>query len=98
MNKIKKVVIILFTVMIVILCHTIGANKHLVLASEQQSVEYKVAISLLNVRTDAGVSNPVVTQLSSGEIVSITKMKKVGTVTWGYGHANGVSGWMPWII
>jgi len=48
----------------------------------------------LNVRSGADAKNKILTNAKKDTKVTITKTQKVGSVTWGYGKANGKNGWM----
>jgi N-acetylmuramoyl-L-alanine amidase len=48
----------------------------------------------LNLRTNAGLNNKIVTTAKKGTKVTITKTKMVGKITWGFGTVNKKSGWM----
>lgn len=43
----------------------------------------KVTAAALNVRSGAGTSNPVVTTVVKGDVLTITDKKQVGAITWG---------------
>lgn len=53
-----------------------------------------VTTANLNMRTKAGLGNPVIKTIKNGTEIKIENAVRVGNITWGYGKANGKSGWL----
>lgn len=78
--------------------HSEGIAKTLNLSRHDKITFTKDAIyvttSNLNMRTKAGLGSPIIKTFKVGTEITIRDIVRVGNVTWGYGEAEGKSGWL----